>query len=328
MRARAAAVLAALAVLAAPAQAAEAFLPEGARLAHERTGSEGWHWARGAWEEGGLPSERVSGPVLRQVLHCDRPTGGREARAAGLRATLQEAGYVLVFECAARECGGFDFRFAADILPEPEMHVDLSAFRYLAAEDAAGAEKVAVVLSRGSGRAYVEISRAGLAEGAMPVASTRSPDPGAAGPVEAITGDVMARGAPPPPQRGGEAALADTLLERGAVVLEDVAFDVGAASLTGALPGDVAALAAWLLADPERRVTLVGHTDATGALAGNVALSRRRADAVRDALITLGVPGDQLAAEGVGYLAPRAANLTEEGRTLNRRVEAVLTSLP
>jgi OOP family OmpA-OmpF porin len=74
-------------------------------------------------------------------------------------------------------------------------------------------------------------------------------------------------------------------------------------------------------------VALVGHTDALGSLAGNTDLSRARAVSVRERLIAeYAVPAAQLTAEGVGYLAPRATNQTEDGRARNRRVEAIVTS--
>jgi len=57
-----------------------------------------------------------------------------------------------------------------------------------------------------------------------------------------------------------------------------------------------------------------------------MALGKARAEAVRKALIAKGVPQGQVSAAGVGYLAPRATNLTPEGRAENRRVEVVLTS--
>ena len=72
---------------------------------------------------------------------------------------------------------------------------------------------------------------------------------------------------------------------------------------------------------------LVGHTDAVGALEGNIRLSKKRAEAVMRRLIDgYGVDPVQLSAEGIGYLSPRASNATEEGRRLNRRVEVVLLS--
>ena len=48
---------------------------------------------------------------------------------------------------------------------------------------------------------------------------------------------------------------------------------------------------------------------------------------MRDRLITLfGVAPSQVDAQGVGYLSPVASNLSEDGRSLNRRVEVVLTA--
>jgi OOP family OmpA-OmpF porin len=61
-------------------------------------------------------------------------------------------------------------------------------------------------------------------------------------------------------------------------------------------------------------------------LEGNVALSRKRAQAAKAWLLARGIPDAQVEADGVGYLAPIASNLTEEGRTKNRRVEVILTS--
>ncbi|MES2549874.1 MAG: OmpA family protein, partial [Pseudomonadota bacterium] len=59
----------------------------------------------------------------------------------------------------------------------------------------------------------------------------------------------------------------------------------------------------------------------------NQALSERRAEAVADALIqTYGADPARVSADGVGFLAPRATNPTEEGRQKNRRVEVIVTS--
>ena len=89
----------------------------------------------------------------------------------------------------------------------------------------------------------------------------------------------------------------------------------------------MARLGAYLLANPDKTVALVGHTDAEGSLAGNIALSQRRAASVLERLVSVyGVPRSQMEAEGVGYLAPRLSNLTEEGRRKNRRVEVIMTS--
>ena len=78
---------------------------------------------------------------------------------------------------------------------------------------------------------------------------------------------------------------------------------------------------------PARTVARVGHTDSAGGLDGNIALSKQRAGSVLERLVSdYGVSRLQLEAEGMGYLAPVATNLTEDGRNANRRVEVIITS--
>lgn len=64
-----------------------------------------------------------------------------------------------------------------------------------------------------------------------------------------------------------------------------------------------------------------GHTDSRGAVALNNALSQRRAEAVREALMARGVAGERLLAEGFGSDKPVGDNATDEGRARNRRIE-------
>jgi OOP family OmpA-OmpF porin len=69
------------------------------------------------------------------------------------------------------------------------------------------------------------------------------------------------------------------------------------------------------------RVEIGGHTDNTGDAASNMALSQQRAAAVRDALVSSGVPAAMLTTRGYGDTKPRAQNDTEYGRFQNRRIE-------
>jgi OOP family OmpA-OmpF porin len=83
--------------------------------------------------------------------------------------------------------------------------------------------------------------------------------------------------------------------------------------------------AAALLQKHERVVVEVGgHTDSVGSEAYNQGLSERRADAVRDYLMSKGVKASRLTARGYGESRPVASNDTEEGRAENRRVELVV----
>ena len=65
----------------------------------------------------------------------------------------------------------------------------------------------------------------------------------------------------------------------------------------------------------------VGHTDSVGPEAYNQGLSERRANAVKDYLVSKGVPADRIYVEGKGETSPVASNATREGRAQNRRVE-------
>ena len=285
-----------------------------------------------------VPARRVEGALDQRAF---RLAGSRDTTLAllqPLRAQLEKLGYRVVFDCATTECGGFDFRFAMQVLPEPQMHVDLGDFRYLVAQTATG-DMVSLLISRAPDQGFVQVTSVTVGAGPAP---TRDPGPltsaprtsapqtsaqqpqTAAGPAAPTPPDPEPAAALPPP-----GSLAEQIEQTGAAALDDLVFAPGKATLE---PGDYASLAAladWLQAHPDLKVTLVGHTDATGSLAANVALSRQRAVAVRDRLVQRHeVAAARMDAQGAGYLAPRATNQTPEGRQKNRRVEVMLTSTP
>lgn len=80
-------------------------------------------------------------------------------------------------------------------------------------------------------------------------------------------------------------------------------------------------LTARAAADCPGPLRIEGHTDDTGSAAINDALSQRRAEAVRAALIQRGVAPSRLNAVGYGATRPVGDNATEEGRAMNRRIE-------
>jgi outer membrane protein OmpA-like peptidoglycan-associated protein len=85
-------------------------------------------------------------------------------------------------------------------------------------------------------------------------------------------------------------------------------------------------LAAFLERYPDRRVTVEGFTDSTGSAEYNQALSERRAQSVRDALVQKGIDPARVDTQGYGEEFPKASNETPAGRQLNRRVEVVISN--
>lgn len=77
----------------------------------------------------------------------------------------------------------------------------------------------------------------------------------------------------------------------------------------------------YLQANPNKKVTISGHTDNRGTRALNQALSTARANTVKAYLISKGISADRIHAKGYGFDQPVADNATAEGRAQNRRVE-------
>ena len=87
---------------------------------------------------------------------------------------------------------------------------------------------------------------------------------------------------------------------------------------------DALAVIATYVSESSGGFYIVGHTDDTGTLASNLALSEERAAAVKQALVTEhGIEAGRLETRGVGPLAPVSNNTGDQGRALNRRVEIV-----
>jgi len=107
-------------------------------------------------------------------------------------------------------------------------------------------------------------------------------------------------------------------------------FDFDEADINPRTRRQLEIVALILKADPGKRITLSGHTDALGTEDYNHLLSARRAGVVRDFLIETGVEAAQIITTAMGASQPRRPNITEdgednpEGRRANRRTEIYL----
>jgi outer membrane protein OmpA-like peptidoglycan-associated protein len=119
--------------------------------------------------------------------------------------------------------------------------------------------------------------------------------------------------------------LATRETARGLIVnMSDVLFDTGLHSLRPGAREKLARISGIILAHPDMRIEVEGHTDSVGGVDLNQRLSEKRADSVRTYLISQGVDSNSIVARGFGKSKPVADNATAAGRQQNRRVELVV----
>lgn len=102
-----------------------------------------------------------------------------------------------------------------------------------------------------------------------------------------------------------------------------VYFEFGSADLRPESGAALAGIARTMGVHLDWKLSIEGHTDAVGSAAANLALSQRRAEAVRSALSRYRVSASRLTATGFGQTKPKEPNTSLEGRARNRRVEIV-----
>jgi outer membrane protein OmpA-like peptidoglycan-associated protein len=105
------------------------------------------------------------------------------------------------------------------------------------------------------------------------------------------------------------------------IVLRGVTFDFNKAEVKAQFAPVLDEAVAALKANPSVSVVVEGHTDSTGPDAYNKALSAKRADAVKNYLVSKGISAARLSTVALGESQPVADNKTADGRRLNRRVE-------
>lgn len=104
-------------------------------------------------------------------------------------------------------------------------------------------------------------------------------------------------------------------------ILQNVFFETAKHDLLDESRAELSQLYDFLINNPDLKIEIGGHTDSTGNERTNQVLSEKRANAVRNYLIGLGIPAYRILATGYGQHRPIAPNDSSEGRRKNRRTD-------
>ncbi|MGB0635050.1 MAG: OmpA family protein [Paracoccaceae bacterium] len=265
----------------------------------------------GPFSNGSVKTLPVKGKVLKKAWHIKSPSETVTSLRDSVRAQLENEGFKLLYECETQICGGFDFRFHTEILPDPKMHVDLGNYKFFSAQRQTEkhTEFLSCIVSRGGNSLFLQLFL--VNNKVFPDLDLKSSNKVG----EAVTGSL----------KYSKKTIHELLDEFGSAVLSDVEFKAGSSDLDDKDYLSLIDLAKYLDINKKFKVVLVGHTDAEGDLDKNVKLSEDRAESVAGRLISqFNIRKDRVSFEGIGFLSPRASNLNAEGRNNNRRVEVII----
>lgn len=140
-----------------------------------------------------------------------------------------------------------------------------------------------------------------------------------------IKGDPANNGCPAPKKVAEVVGVVEVPVENLETVAKRIKFESGNYNFTQDTYPYLIDLAKILIQEPpSSRFKIVGHTDSSGEYEANRALSERRASAVRNYLVDSGIDKSRIDIEGLGESDPIDTNLTEEGRSNNRRVDIII----
>lgn len=253
-------------------------------------------------------SERPEGKVTR--IAYVMPTGKTALEVfRNYEQSLRAAGFQTLFACSGDSgCGGFDFAVAVLEPLLDNLHGERNLMvRSLESADG-NVHALTARLTRPTGNVDLSLLVAQDGHGSAGVL------------LQIVEAKPMATG-----QVSVDAkAMGQGLAQSGHIALYGIRFASDSAALEKSSSVTLAEMAKLLKEQPALKVYIVGHTDNSGTLAHNLALSQQRAEAVVKALATdYGIAPARLAAKGLASYAPVASNRDDAGKARNRRVELV-----
>jgi formylglycine-generating enzyme required for sulfatase activity/outer membrane protein OmpA-like peptidoglycan-associated protein len=110
------------------------------------------------------------------------------------------------------------------------------------------------------------------------------------------------------------------------IVIRDISFDFDSSRIKDKMR-PVLDRAIEILTKYDGKIELHGHTCSMGSKAYNMALGLKRAESVKSYLVSKGIKETRISVKSFGEESPKYTNMTETGRSLNRRVEILLHGL-
>ncbi|MAV94286.1 MAG: hypothetical protein CMA31_01190 [Euryarchaeota archaeon] len=242
-----------------------------------------------------------SSMMLQQVWKIKNFSKTTNEIALEIKNNIKLSNYETIYECDFKSCGGFEFRFNSNILDMPEMFVNLGNYKFLTVKalNSGPIKFISYVISVGKKTAYIQTNQFGNnLEGIF----------------NRKTSNHLSK-----------SLSANFNDNKGSIVVKGLKFKPGSADILESDLRILSDLANFLILNKKEKIILVGHTDASGPIEGNIKLSKDRAETVRKLFIRkFDVNPNQISINGVGYLSPIATNNTEAGREKNRRVEVII----
>ncbi|NQV68758.1 MAG: DUF4892 domain-containing protein [Pseudohongiella sp.] len=237
--------------------------------------------------------QRLRGDVSRITYDVSQEFTGENVNQY-YREQMQSRGYSELFSCSGRACGSSNF-WANDVFSNRSLYGPERNQFYLAMKTNTGLETESYIalyiITKGNRKiyAYLEIIELG---------GTRDPIPERA--IEALPEPIIEIPADTV-EIVGSTGLLDLLREKRSIILPALEFDSDTQLSDAA---DLSSTVALLNADSSIRVYLVAHLQGTQSLEVLLRRSALRAATLRESLISLGVDGGKIIAQGIGPLAP------------------------
>ncbi len=279
-------------------------------------GEENYGAVRMLAAEGGTPVERVVEGKVSNRMYFGPPGRTPVEIYRNYQAAFRTAGYEIVYECDFAKCDE----------QNTQRKMSNWAVKNTWADDGQSDPYILRIFQARPKFHYMHVKKQGAGgtthiQVAVGAANTDGPDAGRAQqlvqvvePSQVELGKVTV----------DAQTITNTLKSQGRIALYGVLFDTSQAVIKPESADTLAEMAKALKNDRALDVYIVGHTDNVGGIDANMALAKKRAQAVVEALSTrYGIAASRLQAFGVASLSPTAPNSNDEGRARNRRVEMV-----